>query len=460
MANKSNINLSVLDTNLSTIKNKNVDSLSTGLSNILTVNVNTYVNKNIASISVAGSIKEPGLYEFGDNDSLAEFINELEFVDVYPWLAVLSQFDEDNLVKTSTLFSLKDPNTYKSIKLLPNSRLYFANINTREFDTDLVTKELISDYGLRINHKQGTFNLPVFGKFSVSSFIKLLGLDMSYVEDEATYISPLENVVIVDDYKNMQFIASKYNTINFRSPVNDLINISIGGAIDYPGSYTLQSDSTLQDLYNLVGNFKSEAYLDGIIFAREAVRERQIESINKSKEDLNRALLNSTQKGEKVGDINIITALSETIDPKYLGRVAGDYSPGSISAKNTILSEGDTIFIPINPNVINVLGEVINPIAFEYSKKINVRSAIANAGGYKDYADKRKVYVIKANGLIERANRNIFVKNINLEPGDTIIVPRKIITNNPALAALTPITQILSDVAFSAAALESLAKNN
>ena len=102
------------------------------------------------------------------------------------------------------------------------------------------------------------------------------------------------------------------------------------------------------------------------------------------------------------------------------------------------------------------MGEVLNPIAFEYSKEINIRSAISSAGGYQDYADKRKVYVIKANGLIERANRNIFVKNVDLEPGDTIIVPRKIITNNPGIQALLPITQILSDLAFSSAALESL----
>ena len=70
------------------------------------------------------------------------------------------------------------------------------------------------------------------------------------------------------------------------------------------------------------------------------------------------------------------------------------------------------------------------------------------------------MYVIKANGLIERTNRNIFTKNVKLEPGDTIIVPRKIITTNPGIDALIPITTILSDLAFSAAALESLSNSN
>ena len=93
------------------------------------------------------------------------------------------------------------------------------------------------------------------------------------------------------------------------------------------------------------------------------------------------------------------------------------------------------------------------------TNKLNIKSAINQAGGYQQYADKRRVYVIKANGIVEKANRNIFVRNIDIEPGDTIVVPRKIITNNPGIEALIPITQILSDLAFSAAALDNLSNN-
>ena len=169
--------------------------------------------------------------------------------------------------------------------------------------------------------------------------------------------------------------------------------------------------------------------------------------------------MTSIQKGEDIGDINIIRALSETIDPEDLGRLAGDFSPKSQASRRTILFDGDTIFVPKNPNAINVLGEVLNPIAFEFSKNINVRSAIKNAGGYQQYADKSRVYVITASGITLRANRNIFTGNITLNPGDTIVVPRKIITSNPGLDALLPVTNILSDLAFSAAALDNLRSN-
>ena len=458
-ANKSNIELRILDIESSSIQNTNVTNLVADLANVLSVNINGYVNKSMASVKVSGAVKEPGFYSLSENKNLEDLIKNLEFIDVYPWLAVVEQFDDENLLKSSTLFNLNDPNTFRSIKLLPNSKIFFANINSRDFFVSDMTMSSIKDYSLRLNHQQGSFDLPVYGRFSVTSFLDLLGLDMTNVDAEATYISPLEDIVLKDDYKNMQFTSQKYHTVSFRSPVNDLISVTISGAVDYPGTYTLQADSKIQDLYALVGNFKQEAFLEGIIFTRQSVRNQQLRAIKKSKEDLNSALLASIQKGENIGDINIINALSESIEPQNLGRIAGDFSPQSQSSMNTILLDGDSLRVNLNPNIINVLGEVLNPTAFEYSKKLNVRSAILNAGGYQDYADKRKVYVIKANGLVEKASRNIFARNITLEPGDTIVVPRKIINNSPGIEALIPITSILSNLAFSAAALDNLSTN-
>ena len=460
-ANTNKITLDKVDFESSSIIKIITKNTSYSLENILSVNVFSYQNDNTSNIYVNGAVEEPGYYQLEDYGTLEALINDLNFIDVYPWLAVLEQFDEDNMIKSTILFNLNDPNTFRSIKLLPNSKLYFANRQTRTFSyIDSTSQGLVNDYDLTINHKQGSFTLPVFGRYSVKSFVDLLGLDMSDVEEEATYISPLDNIIIKDDYKNMQFIAKKYNTVSFRSPVNDLIRVTIVGAVDFPGTYTMNANSVVGDLYELIGNFKSEAFLEGIIFTRESVRERQIKSIQRSREDLNKAILTSKQKGENIGDLSIISALSESIEPENLGRIAGDFSPQSLSSNNTILLDGDSIIVPRNPNTINVLGEVLNPIAFEYSKRLTVRSAIENSGGFQDYANKKKVYVIKANGLIERANRNIFTRDVKLEPGDTIVVPRKILTNNPGIEFLLPFTQILSDFAFSAAAIETLSNSN
>ena len=458
-ANKSNISVSFLDLNKAAIVKKNVNNLDQSLKNTLSIDVYNYVNEETANIQVLGAVEQPGFYDIKKYKNLEDLIANLKFIDVYPWLGVLEQFDENKLIKSAVLFSLNDPSTYNSIELLSNSKVYFANINARSFIASDMTKSLVADYELVLNHKQGTFRLPVYGKYSVNSFVDLLGLDMSDVDEKATYISPLEDIVINDNYKDMQFTAQKYNTVSFRSPSNNLITVSISGAVEFPGTYTLNDDSSVEDLYELVGGFKNQAYYRGIALTRKVIRERQIKSLEASKSYLDEVILTSTQKGDDIGDLSIVQALSQTIDPEDLGRLAGDFSPKSQAAINTILFDGDTLIVPKNPNTINVFGEVLNPLAFEFLENTSVRSAINNAGGYQQYADKRRVFIITASGITKKANRNIFTGNITLEPGDTIVVPRKIITNNPGIEALLPITTILSDLAFSAAALDNLRSN-
>jgi len=269
-ANKSNISVSFLDLNEVAIVKKNISSLDHSLESALSVNVFNYVSDDTSNIQVLGALEEPGFYDIKKYNNLESLIANLKFVDVYPWLGVLEQFDDNKILKSIVLFSLNDPSTYKSIELLPNSKVHFANIDKKAFDVSEMAKSKIKDYELILNHRQGTFKLPVYGEYTVKSFIDLLGLDMSDVDDIATYISPLEDIVINDLYENMQFSAKKYNTVSFKSPDNNLITVSIIGAIDYPGTYVLNDNATVEDLYQLIGNFKNQAYLEGIVLTREA----------------------------------------------------------------------------------------------------------------------------------------------------------------------------------------------
>lgn len=461
IANKSNINLSVLDIQSSSVIDMQATGLESNLKNVLEVNVYPYINKTNSGVFVSGAIKEPGFYSLNEFRTLEELINNLEFIDVYPWLAVLEQFDDDNLIKSSTLFSLKDKSTYESVDLLEGSRVFFTSLEERTFPVSPQSSNLISDYRLQLQLKGEKFSLPVIGTFQLNSLLSFLGLDLSDISFDATYISPLDNLVITDDYRNMEFDAKKYHTIIFKAPINDLISVSISGRVEYPGTYTLESDATIEDLYKLA-TLKDDAYTSGIIFTRESVRQRQLDAIADSRKLINEAILINIQKGNDVGDVSLIKNLSESfIEPENLGRIAGDFSPNNKSATKTILFSGDSLIIPKNPNVINVLGSVLNPIAFEYDEKLSVRDAISLAGGFQDYADESKIYVIKSSGIIEPLPRNIFSRNsIKLSPGDTIVVPRQIIINDRALSFILPFTKILSDLSFSAAALETLSNRN
>ena len=90
-------------------------------------------------------------------------------------VSVLEQFDENKILKTTVLFNLNDSSTYNSVKLLPNSKLYFADINERSFDVNEMTSNLISDYELILNHKQGTLDCQCMENFQfvIYRFIRL-----------------------------------------------------------------------------------------------------------------------------------------------------------------------------------------------------------------------------------------------------------------------------------------------
>jgi polysaccharide export outer membrane protein len=81
----------------------------------------------------------------------------------------------------------------------------------------------------------------------------------------------------------------------------------------------------------------------------------------------------------------------------------------------------------------NIVGEVNHPGYFPLTRRMTVLDAIAMAGGFRDFAKSKKVYVLRtaANGTQEKLpfNYKQVIKgqnpqqNIELQPRDTIVVP-------------------------------------
>jgi polysaccharide biosynthesis/export protein len=87
----------------------------------------------------------------------------------------------------------------------------------------------------------------------------------------------------------------------------------------------------------------------------------------------------------------------------------------------------------INSKKFNILGEVVRPGSYSTALAGTVVDAIALAGGFRDFAKKKDIYILRQapDGKQARIRFNYtkFIKgknlaqNINLEPHDTIIVP-------------------------------------
>lgn len=87
----------------------------------------------------------------------------------------------------------------------------------------------------------------------------------------------------------------------------------------------------------------------------------------------------------------------------------------------------------INSQKFNILGQVAKPGSYPLTSETTVLDAIAKAGGFRDFAKQKGVYVLRhtPNGgdsrlafnykeVIKGKNAN---QNIQLQPNDTIVVP-------------------------------------
>jgi len=108
----------------------------------------------------------------------------------------------------------------------------------------------------------------------------------------------------------------------------------------------------------------------------------------------------------------------------------------AIAAKlQSYISEPEVTVIvqEIKSQKFNVLGQVSRPGSYPLSNTVTILDAIALAGGFRDFAKQKSIYVLRQNPkgdpirlpfnykeVIKGRNPS---QNIKLEPGDTIYVP-------------------------------------
>jgi polysaccharide export outer membrane protein len=101
--------------------------------------------------------------------------------------------------------------------------------------------------------------------------------------------------------------------------------------------------------------------------------------------------------------------------------------------KNYIAEPEVTVMVQqVNSQKFNILGQVARPGSYVIANSATVLDAIAVAGGFRDFAKKKSIYVLRqgASGdsripfnYKDVSQGKNMTQNIKLQPGDTIIVP-------------------------------------
>jgi len=251
--------------------------------------------------------------------------------------------------------------------------------------------------------------------------------------------------------------------------------VRIEGEIKMAGVYSVAPGETLRGLVARAGGLTSNAYLFGSQFTRESTRREQqrrysdflnqLESdINQNAATLSGRIVSATQAGTAESSIanerTLVTRLRQTTAS---GRIVLDLQPDSSGVDvipNLPLENGDRFFIPSIPSTVNVVGMVYNQASFIYDPGLRLGDYLGDAGGPSRYADRARVFVIRADGSVvsKETRSRLFASSFDslpMYPGDTLVMPTNV-SKTTLLRSLIDWSQVISNFGIGAAAVNVL----
>jgi len=215
--------------------------------------------------------------------------------------------------------------------------------------------------------------------------------------------------------------------------------VEITGAIVSPGGYPIAPGETLSSILYRAGGLNQVAFADGAILIKSSAKKREQEQIRKLVATIQRDEISRSRTRESEDDMSStqfeVTSREELVDAlldeDVGGRVVIDL-PAILAgdANSDIqLEAGDSLFVPEFSNTVSVIGEVREPGTFRFQESRTVNDYVEYAAGESTRALTKDIYVVRANGGVERlgGGRKLFkfesTRDQGIRPGDTIVVP-------------------------------------
>ena len=245
-------------------------------------------------------------------------------------------------------------------------------------------------------------------------------------------------------------------------------SVTVNGEVEHPGSYGIEDGERLSSFIKRAGGFTKVAYPAAAVLERVEVRQlneqaRQqmilrIENtpipVNSGTAATNPQAATAMQQSMQLQREQILQALrSHPASGRLVIHIDSDISKWENTPADIELRAGDTLLIPKRPNFVDVNGQVYNPVAISYLRGKHFDWYLKQAGGPTRTGDKKNIYVLRADGsvVVPEDHRSIWMggglENIRMHPGDTILVPEKIVGGSALWQNIMSTAMIASTVA-------------
>jgi protein involved in polysaccharide export with SLBB domain len=330
-------------------------------------------------VEIDGEVNIPGFFEIKGNESINDLINYTGGLKAYA----------DPLIRIERIAPIFERSTNSlPIELINFDLVKNPNISLIHGDKITVRATYISDNFVTV---YGRVFYP--GVYSADYSLRTV-LDQAGGFSDKTFSKTIFKTITVLRKNEKEFYGESLtvnyeNSSKFELEAGDLVFVyedikwsndftyKIDGQVNKPGTYPLIKGTTLQDAIDAAQGLTEFANIEAVdIFVQK----------------------------EKAG--------SETVELMKVNNIDLDY----------VLTDNSVITVQSMAPFIAVEGNVYNPGLVAYKKNMTMGQAIELAGGFKPYSLKKRAYVQRASGKVDKAN--IFRgKAKRVYNGDKVFVP-------------------------------------
>jgi protein involved in polysaccharide export with SLBB domain len=297
-----------------------------------------------------------------------------------------------------------------------------------------------------------------------NGFSKDINLDRLVLKRVSAGKSNIINLTL-DDLQSFEFINN--DSIFIQEYKVD--TVSILGSVNNPGTYKLTRGTTLSEAIQSAGGYDKSAYpFGGYLENQKALEINKIAKDRLYDKFLTNLIMNSGATSS-MQDSGVMEILIQIKNSQSTGRVIAEFDLDIISSdpsKDTILENGDKIYIPQLTQQVFIQGEVSNSGAIRYEPGRDIDYYINKSGGALLTADLDNIFIVHPNGetenFVNKSRLSFILEDNNKEliyPGSIIYIPQKTnFANSLQLASIW--APIISSVALSLTSLSVLNNSN